>query len=523
MSGASTAQLSVGGKKLGLLCWVATAWLLGFPSLAHAQLGRDPRIVELERGLTLFSASIGSGARALAMGGAFIAIADDGTAASWNPAGLGVLEETEISLNWQPLFSESLRKPPLRVVTNGAATTGVLFADTGSTDLSRTAQSLDFLSLAVPFRVGGRKIVPQFSYHSVVPSLDAEFDATPSEVIAGCGEDCQLRQVTEGTATVQSEGGIDVYAASVGIPLRQNLRLGVSLNWWRGDTRTKIDDTSISTQLTSRDGEDTEARNFSTVEESDALSGFNANVGMILELNRWVHMGAVFKTPFSMDREASAANTTSVLLRNLSDPSNPAYQPLFLDISLESEGEINWPATFGFGFAWFPASAVTVSTDFTWSNWSEVRYDHELTVRSSFSEPTTTHENESYPAQMQVDAWQYRLGAELVLFNPSFAKMLAVPLRGGFFLDRQYFLDFQGNTILNRGVSAGAGLVWSKLTLDFAYMYSFAPREPSAPVEGVVRDLADSGVGGSLEVFQQEPGEGKFSRHQVLVTAIVRF
>ena len=30
---------------------------------------------------------IGSGARALGMGGAFIAVADDATAASWNPGG----------------------------------------------------------------------------------------------------------------------------------------------------------------------------------------------------------------------------------------------------------------------------------------------------------------------------------------------------------------------------------------------------------------------------------------------------
>ena len=40
---------------------------------------------------------VGSGARALGMGGAFIAIADDATAASWNPGGLIQLETPEIS------------------------------------------------------------------------------------------------------------------------------------------------------------------------------------------------------------------------------------------------------------------------------------------------------------------------------------------------------------------------------------------------------------------------------------------
>ena len=40
---------------------------------------------------------VGSGARAIGMGGAFIAIADDATAASWNPGGLVQLEKPEIS------------------------------------------------------------------------------------------------------------------------------------------------------------------------------------------------------------------------------------------------------------------------------------------------------------------------------------------------------------------------------------------------------------------------------------------
>ena len=40
---------------------------------------------------------VGSGARALGMGGAFIGVADDATAASWNPGGLIQLETPEVS------------------------------------------------------------------------------------------------------------------------------------------------------------------------------------------------------------------------------------------------------------------------------------------------------------------------------------------------------------------------------------------------------------------------------------------
>lgn len=40
---------------------------------------------------------VGSGARAIGMGGAFIAVAADATAASWNPGGLVQLERPEVS------------------------------------------------------------------------------------------------------------------------------------------------------------------------------------------------------------------------------------------------------------------------------------------------------------------------------------------------------------------------------------------------------------------------------------------
>lgn len=40
----------------------------------------------------------GIGARAMGMGGAFVAVADDATAAYWNPAGLGMLDKRELTL-----------------------------------------------------------------------------------------------------------------------------------------------------------------------------------------------------------------------------------------------------------------------------------------------------------------------------------------------------------------------------------------------------------------------------------------
>lgn len=53
--------------------------------------------------------SIGVGARALAMGGAFTSIADDATAAYWNPAGLRLIESKQIGAMHAAQFSNEIK------------------------------------------------------------------------------------------------------------------------------------------------------------------------------------------------------------------------------------------------------------------------------------------------------------------------------------------------------------------------------------------------------------------------------
>src|SRR4026209_2734400 len=91
----------------------------------------------------------GSGARAAGMGNAFIAVADDGTAASWNPAGLSQLRKTEFSL----VYSASRRNQfleGLRTLDRSAVFTTL--------KTSSTAANLEFASGALPFTVAGRPI-----------------------------------------------------------------------------------------------------------------------------------------------------------------------------------------------------------------------------------------------------------------------------------------------------------------------------------------------------------------------------
>lgn len=92
---------------------------------------------------TIFSAPLpsGSGARALGLGGAFTAIADDATAASWNPGGLIQLERPELSV----VFRSSME---VNDHTSSAESYQV-----GRDEFY--GQNLNYFSFVCPFRVSG--------------------------------------------------------------------------------------------------------------------------------------------------------------------------------------------------------------------------------------------------------------------------------------------------------------------------------------------------------------------------------
>jgi len=88
---------------------------------------------------------VGSGARALGMGGAFISIADDATSASWNPGGLIQLEKPEISV-------------VLGYISRGEDNT---FANNPEASASHNIDNynLNYLSAAYPFNVAGYNMI----------------------------------------------------------------------------------------------------------------------------------------------------------------------------------------------------------------------------------------------------------------------------------------------------------------------------------------------------------------------------
>ena len=141
---------------------------------------------------------------------------------------------------------------------------------------------------------------------------------------------------------------------------------------------------------------------------------------------------------------------------------------------------LHLPGAVGLGVSWRPRSTLTLSADYTRSFWSGAYIRNFFTLAQC--QPRLTCPPDRAPADTddlfplrnypllggdrQSDTEEIRFGLERVLIFEG-AK---VPLRAGFFSDRQYFLLPDGTPPRSVGWTVGAGLVVGPLLLDAAYV-----------------------------------------------------
>ena len=138
--------LSIVRKAVQSVVCLTILFSLPFMSVAY---GQPTQRIEIPSSFN----PVGSGARALGMGGAFIAVADDATAASWNPGGLIQLEAPEISVVGAFFY----REEDNQFGTNPEAL--------GKQDVSN--QYINYLSATYPFTFRNRNMVVSLNYQNL--------------------------------------------------------------------------------------------------------------------------------------------------------------------------------------------------------------------------------------------------------------------------------------------------------------------------------------------------------------------
>jgi long-subunit fatty acid transport protein len=365
---------------------------------------------------------VGSGARALGQS-AFIAVADDATAASWNPAGLIQLEQPEASIvgAW-------------KVSTNHySAAESALEVERGTWD----EWELNFLSYAQPLQVGNRDVVLSVNYHQEYDfglELDYVNGMSPS------------RPRIQGS----SEGALSAYsfACATAIPSYPELTFGAGFNW---HTQSFLHGFAWRRHLRSFD---TTRGGVETTETFDDVRGCNFTFGLLWDAykkgERLLTLGFVCHTPY----------TARMHLEEQSASLDPNGQPLPGGQRNTSRLEMDFPMSLGAGANYRFSDTFNVAADVEWKDWSD--FEQRNLDTGKRSSPIGGGDGDI------ADTLAVRIGVEcLTPPNPNTDWVRAI--RAGIFYDPRPALD---DPMPVYGASVGLGWTLKKrLSLDFAYQY----------------------------------------------------
>jgi len=402
---------------------------------------------------------VGSGARALGMGAAFVAIADDATAASWNPGGLTQLERPEFSL----VLSHKLYKEDFRSGSHPE------LDGAHSVDVS----DFNYLSFVYPIRrtIAGRNLVLSINYQNKF-DFDRELKIGFNSVTGAAGSVIN----TFSRIDYQQEGQLAALSPAFGIELTDKLSVGIVANIYNQNI---LPDNGWSV--------DTDTRGFSLIngtffpftsvrtktrENFDNFEGLNFTFGALYKPNpRW-SLGAVYNTKFTADVDYK------IVARSFLLGAGPGYS------RQQRPMQYVFPSSLAIGAAYrFPNDKLTLSFDITRREWDQFEiYDPRNSSLLQQRRSGVTGQPQLFSPKID-PTYTIRAGMEYVFVDPSKPKQNYLPsIRAGVFYDPEP-ASGRANTFwgLTRGdgsnddyfgISLGAGvLIRDRVNIDAAYTY----------------------------------------------------
>lgn len=412
---------------------------------------------------------VGSGARAAGMGSAFVAVADDATAASWNPAGLVQLERLEIS-----------------VVGSFNSITEFFDADQSFEGFESTHRDhnidLNFLSVVypLPWTVRDKNITVSLSFQKKY-DLSREFDARFTNrrtLPSGSFIDAAARNQFD------QSGSLSVITPALAFELTHRLSVGVAANFWRdtplGESGWKSKLRS-DVQVTNADGIPIDNFQRSESQKYSNLRGENFSIGILWNPTLRLSLGARYDTRLNAKADFSSESRDS-------------RTPGIVE-TVSEDRSVSIPEVFAFGAAFRFNDRFTLSFDVTTADWNDFYYRTADGTRLSLVDNQNIDDPDD-PTSFD-RTFTFRLGAEYVLIPKIIDKDLnhLWTLRGGLFFDQE---PASGRPTTNTqepgdgkpdnfyGFSLGAGLqVFDRINFDIAYELRYGNNVNSDFIRGI--------------------------------------
>ncbi len=431
---------------------------------------------------------LGGGARARAMGGAFLAVSDDPTAASWNPAGLMQLDRTQMDLS----FTSYLH----RMEYSSSLGSGVNFSD----DLKYDENAVSFASVVIPFRVGEKDLVASVLYQKYVDIYQE--NRYYMELDSVYTHEGMAYNVLSQPIDDETTGKLDGYNLSLATKFFGSLAVGGGVNIYTGKFTNKsywfypIDENGY--YLPGDPGEDNGLRLHPEIKTD--YSGFNFTTGLMYMTGK-LRLAGVLKTPYSLHEDNDVKLFTDRMINGVELGISYLLSPFF-----ETEREWDMPTMLGFG-ASYQVNSLTLAADVEYRGYSktEVTYKrniadpstNDVTTGSNITDSWWVEEGREPPSVRSLewrDLTQFRVGAEYMVKTG----IGTFPLRVGFRTDPQLYTtqldsswvyiraDTEGDNVFlqsKRGVetgdwvdgsifSLGTGVAWSQIKLDVTFEFA---------------------------------------------------
>jgi long-subunit fatty acid transport protein len=368
---------------------------------------------------------VGSGARAIGMGGAFIAAADDATAASWNPGGLIRLTLPEFSI----VTAGFHRGEDIDFRINPEAA--------GSHSVSE--KNINYLSITYPFGLFNRNMVVSLSYQHLY-DLNRDWKFTFQNSMTGM----------EDRWDVEQSGSLSALGLSYCIQVIPELSAGFTLNFWDDDLGNNRWEQNFHA--------DSGIAGIPMIrfdrKEKYSFNGINANIGLLWRMNYKLSLGAVLKTPFKADVKREIQENQIYISETEDIP--------FSEKDTRNE-TIEMPMSYGVGFVYRFSDNFFMSADIYRTEWGDFIYREENGNEKSPVSARSLSESDVEPTH------QIRAGTEYRFMNAN--KGYVIPLRGGIFYDPA---PAEGSPDDFYGFSLGSGFTLNdRFSLDIAYQYRF--------------------------------------------------
>lgn len=365
------------------------------------------------------------GTRALSMGGAFVALADDYSAIFWNPAGMTQFTQKYLGFYGVDILPFGSYK--LDVNVPGVGNINLVDAETEVTH--NLAGMLAY-------------------YHPINERMVAGFGIYTPSGSGATWKGTDLAALSNDNPNIkwQSKIGLVSFSPSLAFKLSEMVSIGaaININYGMFDVATHAGMAQVPitpTQVIPVD--------LGQYEESMSGWGYGATIGLLVKPSKKFSLGATFKTAstISFEGEAEISGFTLLGIPSISD----------------LEREVTWPLWLAAGIAFKPIESLTLTADLQYTNWSTLEV-LETNYKDTYWQIIMGQKGDDKRDFYWNNATQLRFGAEYMVSE-------ALALRGGFYIDPAPVPDRTMNILIPsydfNAFTFGLGYNLNGLQLDF--------------------------------------------------------